>query len=50
MEMREHFQRHGFYRREDLNRLLGNPGDSVQVTHNGEVVYRRARAATKENG
>jgi hypothetical protein len=43
-DMRDHFNRHGFYRREDLERLLGKPGDSVQVTVSGAVVYRAASA------
>ncbi len=30
-EMQEHFQRRGFYRAQDLERVLGNPRSHVQV-------------------
>jgi hypothetical protein len=30
-EMHDHFQRRGFYRAEDLGRVLGDPRDHVQV-------------------
>jgi hypothetical protein len=40
--MRRHFQEHGFYRQEDLTRLLGEPGDSVTFDANGKPVLRRS--------
>lgn len=36
--MREHFQQTGYYRTEDLARLLGDPRDSVQVKAAPELV------------
>jgi hypothetical protein len=36
--MREHFAEHGFYRREDLERLLGKPGQSARIGSDGKAV------------
>ena len=42
VEMRDHFQRTGLYRAEDLQRVLGDPRDSVQVQiDTGRVLYSR---------
>jgi hypothetical protein len=41
-EMREHFHRYGFYRREDVERLLGKPGDCAVLDANGNVVLHDA--------
>ena len=42
IEMREYFQRTGVYRPEDLQRVLGDPRDSVQVQlDTGRVLLSR---------
>ena len=41
-EMRDHFQKTGIYRAEDLQRVLGDPRDSVQVQlDTGLVLHSR---------
>jgi hypothetical protein len=38
LEMREHFRRTGYYRPEDLHRLLGDPTDRVELRPEGPLV------------
>ena len=38
-DMRRHFAEHGFYRRDDLDRLLGKPWQSGAIV-DGKVVLR----------
>lgn len=40
-EMRRHFAEHGYYRQEDLERLLGKPGQSAVIDpETGKIVLR----------
>ena len=49
-DMRAHFAQHGYYPRDDLARLLGNPGDAAAIGPDGHVFLKSSRQAlqTKE--
>jgi len=36
-EMHEHFRQHGFYRAEDLQRVLGDPRECVEVRSTNDL-------------
>lgn len=38
-EMREHFHRNGFYRADDLQRLIGDPRDHVEIQPSTESPF-----------
>jgi hypothetical protein len=42
-EMRNHFQRTGRYRTEDLERLLGSPGASATLDSRGQLIFKAGR-------
>jgi hypothetical protein len=38
-EMHEHFRKHGFYRAQDLQRVLGDPRESVELRATGVLPF-----------
>ena len=38
IEMRDHYQKTGAYRADDLARVLGDPRDSVEIRGSGDVL------------
>ena len=39
IEMRDHYQKTGAYRADDLARVLGDPRDGVEIRGSGDVLY-----------
>lgn len=39
-DMRAHFAAHGFYRQDDLDRLLGKPWQSAALDASGNIILK----------